>query len=254
MARPIRNNADYFPHDADMRNDLKIRALRREYGLEGYAIWSMFLEVLTDSDYFQYQWTETSIELLAGDFEIEPQKLKDIISYCQKINLLTNDGEYVFTEKLINRLETVLRRRKRQRKDLYEELSTPITPNETVFDLENPQSKEKKNKVNFTDDYSQEEFLCDWNAKRVLHLKKPSFLNSLGKPEDRENFQELKRNYTREDFQNALVGLFKQRKLPQNNSSMQSNPSHFLKFFNSYLTAFHDKNTDLYGKETPPLL
>ena len=47
MARPKKNNADYFPHDADMRNDPKIRALRRKFGLKGYAIWNMFLESLT---------------------------------------------------------------------------------------------------------------------------------------------------------------------------------------------------------------
>jgi hypothetical protein len=34
MARPLKNNADYFPHDNDMRNDEKILALRRKFGLE----------------------------------------------------------------------------------------------------------------------------------------------------------------------------------------------------------------------------
>jgi hypothetical protein len=29
---------------------------------------------------------------------------------------------------------------------------------------------------------------------------------------------------------------------------MQSNPKHFLKTFESYLTAYYDKNTNLYGK------
>ena len=96
--------------------------------------------------------------------------------------------------------------------------------------------------------YSENEFLKDWNELRKKHLKKPSFLNSLGKPDDKENFYELIKNYSKDDFRNALIGLFKQKKLPNDNTTMQSNPSHFLKFFNSYLTAYHDQNPDLYGK------
>lgn len=247
MARPIRNNADYFPHDADMRNDLKIRALRREYGHEGYSIWSMFLEVLTDSDYFQYQWTETSIELLAGDFEIEPQKLKDIISYCQKINLLTNDGEYVFTEKLINRLETVLRRRKRQRKDLYEELSTPITPNETVFDSDNLQRKEKESIVNnLSKDYGENEFLEDWAKCRRSYKNLPTNILRL-EPREMILFKAAKQDFCEEQFKNALKGLFKQEQI--NYNSMITRPFHFMERVETYLNAFESNDFKLYGSK-----
>jgi|GEM_PF-5844362 len=49
MARPIKNSCDYFPHDKDMRNHKKIKAIRTKYGITGYAIWSMILEHLTGS-------------------------------------------------------------------------------------------------------------------------------------------------------------------------------------------------------------
>ena len=57
MARPIKNNADYHSHDSNMRNDIKIKALRRKYKLAGYAIYNMLLEVLTNAEYFEYEWT-----------------------------------------------------------------------------------------------------------------------------------------------------------------------------------------------------
>ena len=66
--------------------------------------------------------------------------------------------------------------------------------------------------------------------------------------DDRDNFKELSKMYNTEDFRNALIGLFKQKKLPNDNKVMQSNPKHFLKYFNTYLTAYHDKNTALYGE------
>lgn len=46
MARPIKNNADYFSHDIGMRNDMKIKALRRKYGLVGYASYVMLIEII----------------------------------------------------------------------------------------------------------------------------------------------------------------------------------------------------------------
>jgi hypothetical protein len=254
MARPKKNNADYFPHDADMRNDPKIRALRRKFGLDGYAIWNMFLEALTNSDFFEHEWNKMNIELLSGDFEIDPIKLQDILTYCEELKLINIDNESIYCQKLIDRFESVLERRKRQRQSTIKDLSTSITHFKEVSNSQKSQSKVKEKKVNTLEEYSEQEFLDDWNNLRLEYLKKPSFLNLMNKIEDRETFKELKQNYSREDFQNALVGLFKQKKFPDNNKSMQSNPSHFLKYFNSYLTAFHDRNTNLYGQETKQLI
>ena len=41
MARPKKNYCDYFPHDRDMRNHRKVKAIRTKFGPIGYAIWSM---------------------------------------------------------------------------------------------------------------------------------------------------------------------------------------------------------------------
>ena len=96
--------------------------------------------------------------------------------------------------------------------------------------------------------YTKKEFLEDWNELRKQYLKKPSFLNSLQR-DSNENFNQLINDYDRQSFRNALVGLFKQKMLPNNMTSMQSNPRHFLTHFESYLTAYHDKNDSLYGKK-----
>ena len=63
MARPIKNNMDYFPHDNKMRNDRKIKALRAKYGLEGYAVYNMLLETLCEAELLIIRWNETEIEL-----------------------------------------------------------------------------------------------------------------------------------------------------------------------------------------------
>lgn len=132
MARPIKDNADYFSHDADMRDDPKIKALRRKFKHEGYSIWNMLLETITDSDNFRLK---INYEIMAGDYDIEPDKLKEIVSYCVDLQLLVFEAEtsIIWSKTLDNRLAAVLSKRKRDRN--------------VVSDSDNTQSKVKKKKV-----------------------------------------------------------------------------------------------------------
>lgn len=134
MARPKKDNADYFSHDADMRNDPRIKALRRRHGLSAYAIYNMMLELLTDSDFFQYEWNELSIEIIAGDFDIMPEDLKLIIDYCtETLQLFTIENELIWCNTLRKRFDSLLSKRKRDRS--------------RVIGSENPNSKGEYSKV-----------------------------------------------------------------------------------------------------------
>ena len=93
MARPNKNNAEYFSHDADMRNDVKVKALRRKFGHVGYAVWCFILESLTDGDDFEVEYDKVNRELLAADFDIPVNQLEEIVEYCKSINLLQLSGE-----------------------------------------------------------------------------------------------------------------------------------------------------------------
>ena len=134
MARPKKNNADYFSHDANMRNNAKIKALRRKFGVNGYATWCMMLEYLTGCDFFEFEYDELSVELISGDFEIKPEDLKSIIDYMLTLKLLVKEDNKLFSPQLIKRFEGLLAKRKRDRNE--------------VLANENPQIKENKNKIN----------------------------------------------------------------------------------------------------------
>jgi hypothetical protein len=134
MARPVKNNLDYFSHDKDMRNDLRIKALRRKYGMTGYAVWNMLLEHLTDCDNFEYEYSDLNIELLSGDFDIEPEELKKIISYLLELKLIENGNGLIYSNQHKKRFSGLLSKRKRERKG--------------VIGDDNPQSKEDYRKGN----------------------------------------------------------------------------------------------------------
>jgi len=154
MARPLKTNADYFPHMGDMRNDPKIKALRKKYSHLGYAIWCFLIETLTESDDFRVEWDELMIELLAADFDCSVDELTSVASYLEKLKLIKISDDFLSCPKLLKFLDPLLSKRERQRKQVIDddnsnekELSTSITQNKEVIDVESTQSKVKKSKV-----------------------------------------------------------------------------------------------------------
>lgn len=94
MGKPTKLSSAFFYHDADMRNDIKIKALRRKFSHKGYTVWCCLLEILTDAEGLQIEFSEISQELIAADLDVEVSELKEIVSYCQQIGLfqMTEDG------------------------------------------------------------------------------------------------------------------------------------------------------------------
>lgn len=113
MARPNKNNAEYFSHDADMRNDVKVKALRRRFSHTGYAVWNYILETLTDTENFEIDFRSLNRELLAADFDVSVQELTDIVEYACKIDLLqmSDDCSRLFSDALKRRFSQLLERR-----------------------------------------------------------------------------------------------------------------------------------------------
>lgn len=140
MARPLKNNADYFSHDAGMRHDEKIKAVRRKFKHEGYSVWNMLLEKLCFSENFTTEYNDVSIELMAGDFDIDEVRLNEIIEYFLKLGLLKNENGKIFSETMITRFEPLFRKRKHERS----ELSTSITQKYDIIEPVNTHSKVKE--------------------------------------------------------------------------------------------------------------
>lgn len=97
----------FFSHDVDMRNDLKIRGLRRQFGNEGYAVWCYLLEILTDSEDLCVD-IDAMGDLLAADFDIERELLFSIVGYCTSVGLFIKDGSILYSKRHRERINGVL--------------------------------------------------------------------------------------------------------------------------------------------------
>lgn len=191
-------------------------------------------------------------------WRVSEDEVNEILQELEDYNIceISREGRFVaFTSRRYekeNNLSKVRSEAVSNRKDRKNKSTKDLQkPYKSLQNTENEIENEDKEKGGMGEKtkYSISDFIQDWNSLRKKHLNKPSFLNKLSGYDDQNNFNDLTDSYTRDDFKNAMIGLFKQRKLPNGNTTMQSNPSHFLKFFNSYLTAYHDKNKELYGKQ-----
>ena len=154
MARPIKNYCDYFPHDRDMRNHRKVKAIRTKFGIEGYALWSMLLEYLTGIDGNVFEYSEAEFELIGGDFGVSVETIRYVIDYCLKLEMLFIKDGFISSESLDERLKPVYEKRgkskdnskKQQRKD--GKFTTNNTEQTVITEAETPQSKVNRIEVN----------------------------------------------------------------------------------------------------------
>lgn len=133
MARPKKNNVDYFSHDVTMRNHRKIKALRNKFWITWYWIWCMLLEHIWSCDFFETKWDEIETEMLAGDFGVSVAEIQQVVSFCVRLDLLQLEQEILKSQSFIDRLQPLLEKRSRERN--------------RVSVAESPHSKVKYSKV-----------------------------------------------------------------------------------------------------------
>jgi hypothetical protein len=153
MARPKKNYCDYFPHDRDMRNHRKVKAIRTKFGPIGYAIWSMTLEYLTGIDGNEFEYSDVEFELMAGDFGVSAPEIQHIVDYCIKLEMLFLNNGFIHSESLDERLKPVYEKRGTNKDKSKKQLrvngkfANNNTANDGVSATEMPQSKVKESKV-----------------------------------------------------------------------------------------------------------
>ena len=229
MARPLKNNADYFSHDADMRNDIRIKALRRKFGHVGYSIYNMMLETLTDASDFRLKFDELNIEMLSGDFDIDPHELNDVIDYLLKIELMQSESGFIRCFTLENRFESLLSKRKRDRNRVIADENTQSKVKESkVNNSRVKKSKSKEINTDFIDDSFKEifNFWIEYKKQRKESYKSDMSLktayNKLIKLSDGNVETAIK--IIEESISNNWAGFFK---LKQDGANQQNNKKGF---------------------------
>ena len=151
MARPSRNNADYFTHDADFRNDRRIKAIRSEFGIAGYGVVVMLLEILTNADGTQLCTDGVEIDLLAGDLGVSVTEINRLLQLAERIGYFTrNETGHLICPDLNQALEPVFEKRNRSRSVAQIARERQSVTAKPVSVTEIPQSRVEESKVEDT--------------------------------------------------------------------------------------------------------
>lgn len=96
----------WFKHDSNARNDIKIQALRHDFGVEGYGMFFMIIEIMRESDNNKLPYNKKfSMVGIARDLGVEVGLLSAFIESCiNDYELFVCDGEYFWSESLNHRL------------------------------------------------------------------------------------------------------------------------------------------------------
>jgi hypothetical protein len=95
----------YFSHDCNARNDEKILAMRSVYGLEGYAMYFMTVEILREQNEYKLEITKYIWNTLAMQMHTDAQKVKDFINDCvNEFHLFVIENNFLYSESLIKRM------------------------------------------------------------------------------------------------------------------------------------------------------
>lgn len=96
----------YFSHDSNARNDLKIKAMRKEYGSIGYAAYFMIVEMLRETSDYKlplkfFTYVAIDEEVNSEDFESE-----EFINDCiKKYELFKSDDNTFWSDSLLRRMK-----------------------------------------------------------------------------------------------------------------------------------------------------
>lgn len=168
MARPRKNNAEYFSHDADLRNSRNLRPVRSKYKNDGYATFVMLLEMLTDADNFRLLDNTKERGLIAGDIGIDVELFEDILEMLVDLELIQSDGEWLWSDSLLERMQPVLKKRTLMQEKYQIRGITPGDPP--------PPPKPKAPKKQYMTLEKWQEFLDKYPKKQNLYKAKEKFL------------------------------------------------------------------------------
>ena len=97
------NNKDafYFGHDANARNDLRMVAVRRRFGMAGYGAYWAIIEILRE----QYKYKLPAKQLEDVEYEFRYDDFKAFIDFCVENGLFVIEDDLFFSPALLRRMK-----------------------------------------------------------------------------------------------------------------------------------------------------
>ena len=166
MARPKRNNVDYFPHY--ISDGKKMFVIESKFGNDGYAVWFKILETLAKTDnHFINCNDESNLMYLAAKCKVSEDRLIEIIEAIVKLgeidSILWKQCRVIWSDKFIESIQDAYAKRsndcisKMALITTFRSLGIPKPNFDRVSDHVNPQNSPVKpqSKVEYSKEYER---------------------------------------------------------------------------------------------------
>lgn len=181
MARPRKQGMEYFPHDCDARNDLKVRKLRALYGNDGYAVYFILLENIYKEKLYELEVLDgETLLILAEECKVTMDKFNEILNKCLELGLfdkqMYEERKAITSNAIKIRTEPVELERQRKRNyrnntstnEVIDDKTTGQSAQSKVKERKEKESKSKvkeKDKVSETETHSLAIELCNYYSQ-----------------------------------------------------------------------------------------
>ncbi len=140
MARP-RKRAEWYQHFTDMKNNPCIRALRKRFGNNGYAVLNYLMEDITRTDELVLDFSPKKRLLYAAEYDVTQEELENIVDFCVELDLcmyLDDDKSKLCSPYLEEELlKLLLERREKDRQRKLENNKREFSTEKPKYSTEN---------------------------------------------------------------------------------------------------------------------
>lgn len=110
---------DFFFHDDNMSCDSKVLALRKRFGLQGYAVYCMILELLRKEEQARFGYMlnfehDYYIVKYSSYCSLEKTEFVTIVNFCIDVKLLKKHGNFIFSPGFTKRINQFLANRQQK--------------------------------------------------------------------------------------------------------------------------------------------
>lgn len=153
MQKANHKNTYYFSHDCNARNDEKILVMRSIYGLEGYAMYFMIIEILREQADFKLKDTKYLPNALAVQLGTDIETVQKFLDdCCDEFNLFVRKDGFIYSESLNRRMgivDEISKKRKEAASKRWENMQNECKSNANAYSLhaENEKTVCKSNAI-----------------------------------------------------------------------------------------------------------
>ena len=147
----------YFSHDCNARNDEKILAMRSVYGLEGYAMYFMIIEILREQNDYKLKITKYIWNTLAMQMHTEASKVQKFVDDCvSEFQLFEVSDNFLYSKSLIKRMglfKEISEIRSKSAKKRWEnanDMQNECKSNANANQMQSNKTKLNKTKLDYT--------------------------------------------------------------------------------------------------------